>query len=35
MNGDEIEWKGLNPAKGRFKSSSKSSKVSGLQKGTE
>ena len=35
MDGDEIEWKGLNPAKGRFKSSSKSSKVSGLQKGTE
>lgn len=35
MEGDEIEWKGINPVKGRFKTSSKSSKLSGLQEGTE
>lgn len=35
MEGDEIEWKGVNPVKGRFKTSSKSSKLSGLQEGTE
>lgn len=32
---EDIEWKGLNPAKGRFKTPSKSSKLSGLQEGTE
>jgi len=31
MEGDGIEWKGINPIKGRFKTSSKSSKVSGLK----
>ena len=31
---DEIEWQGINPIKGRFKPASKSSKVSGLQEGT-
>lgn len=35
MEGDEIEWKGINPVKGRFKTSSKSSKLSGLQEGIE
>jgi hypothetical protein len=35
MEGDEIEWRGINPIKGRFKTSSKSSKLSGLQEGTE
>ena len=35
MEGDEIEWKGLNPVKGRFKTSEKSSKVSGLNKPTD
>ena len=35
LEGDEIQWKGLNPAKGRFKTSSKSSKLSGLNEPTE
>ena len=35
MEGDEIEWKGLNPIKGRFKTSEKSSKVLGLNKPTD
>lgn len=35
LEGDEIEWKGLNPVKGRFKTSSKSSKVRGLNESTE
>lgn len=30
LEGDEIQWKGINPIKGRFKTSSKSSKLSGL-----
>lgn len=30
LDGDEIQWKGINPIKGRFKTSSKSSKLSGL-----
>lgn len=32
---EDIEWKGLNPAKGRFKTSSKSSKLSGLNESVE
>lgn len=32
---EDIEWKGINPVRGRFKTSSKSSKLSGLQEGTE
>ena len=32
---EDIEWKGLNPVKGRFKTSSKSSKLSGLKESTE
>ena len=35
MEGDEIEWKGINPVKGRFIPSSKSSKLSGLNKPLE
>lgn len=35
MEGDEIEWKGVNPIKGRFKTSSKSSKLSGLNESAE
>lgn len=30
LEGDKIQWKGINPIKGRFKTSSKSSKLSGL-----
>ena len=30
LEGDEIQWKGINPIKGRFKTSSKSSKLNGL-----
>ena len=32
---EDIDWKGLNPVKGNFKTTSKSSKVSGLEKGSE
>ena len=32
---EDIDWKGINPVKGRFKTSSKSSQISGLQKGSE
>lgn len=32
---EDIEWKGLNPVKGRFKASSKSSKLSGLKESSE
>ncbi len=34
LEGDEIQWKGINPTIGRFKTSSKSSKVSGLNEPT-
>lgn len=34
LEGDEIQWKGINPTRGRFKTSSKSSKVSGLNEPT-